>query len=85
MKSLNVNNQKYLKMEFKKLFYPVGIILLMATIVALLSYSSLVLWFAVPSLLMFLIEAFFIKEKHADPIGIIVIILFIIILFKIFV
>lgn len=85
MKSLNVNNRKYLKMELKKLVCPIGVISLLATIVTLLCQSNLLLWFAGLSLLMFVIEAFFIKEKHADPIGIVIIILIIIILFKIFV
>jgi hypothetical protein len=71
-------------MKLKKLVYPIGVIFLLATIVTLLSYSNLTLLFAVISLAMFIVEAFFIKEKHADPIGIVIIILIIIILFKIF-
>ncbi len=72
-------------MELKKLVYPAGVISLIATIIALLFHSNLLLWFAVISLFMFVIEAFFIKEKHSDPVGIIIIVLIIIILFKIFV
>ena len=71
-------------MELKKLAYPIGIVSLLATIIALLYHSNLLLWFAGLSLLMFIIEAFIIKEKHVDPIGINIIILIIIILFKIF-
>lgn len=72
-------------MKLKKLVYPAGMLSLIATVIALLHQSDLLLYIASFSLLMFAIEAFFIKEKHADPIGIIIIILTIIILFKVFV
>ena len=72
-------------MQQKKLAYPICIVSLLATIITLLYHSNLLLWFAGLSLLMFIIEACIIKEKHVDPIGINIIILIIIILFKIFV
>lgn len=70
--------------KFKPLVYLTGAFFLLATIIALLNNHVWTIYFAITALIFFLIEAIFIKRKHLDPIGIIIIVLIIIILFKIF-
>lgn len=70
--------------NLKSLVFLTGAFFLLATIIALLNSHILTIYFAITSLIFFLIEAIFIKKKHIDQVGVVIIVLIMIILFKIF-